>query len=65
EIRPLGDLDTFCRVQIQRDRESRETWLSQAGYVDKMTLKYPSTMPIHRPPTPLPLKDCFLLSSMI
>ena len=57
EIRSLRDLSTFCGIQIHRDRESGTIWLSQAAYVDRLTLKYPSPKPINKISTPLPLKE--------
>jgi hypothetical protein len=58
EIRSLGDLATFCGIQTHRDRSTGAMWLSQAAYLDKLALKYPSPKPLNRPPaTPLPLEE--------
>jgi hypothetical protein len=58
EIRSLGELSTFCGIQIRRDRSIGAIWLSQAAYFDKLALKYPSPKSFSRPPaTPLPLEE--------
>jgi hypothetical protein len=58
EIRSLGELSTFCGIQTHRDRSSGSIWLSQEAYLDKLSTKYPSPKPFHRPPaTPLPLEE--------
>jgi len=58
EIRSLGELETFCGIQIRRNRENGEIWLSQAAYIDKLALKYPPPKPFARPPaTPLPIEE--------
>jgi len=58
EIRPLGDLSTFCGIQTHRDRSTGSIWLSQQAYIDKLATKYPAPKPLTRPPaTPLPLEE--------
>lgn len=58
EIRSLGELSTFCGIQIYRDRSIGAIWLSQAAYLDKLAVKYPPPKPFSRPPaTPLPLEE--------
>jgi len=58
EIRSLGDLSTFCGIQIHRNRQNGIIWLSQAAYIDKLSLKYPSPKKFNRPPAiPLPLEE--------
>ena len=63
EIRSLGELDTFCGIQIKRNRENGEIWLSQAAYVDKLALKYHPPKLFSRPPTTPLLIEELLLSN--
>ncbi|KAF2197872.1 hypothetical protein GQ43DRAFT_494835, partial [Delitschia confertaspora ATCC 74209] len=60
KMRSLGNLGTFCRIQIKRDRESGEIWLSQVALVDKILPKYPSPKPFNRSTTPLLVKELLL-----
>jgi hypothetical protein len=58
EIRLLGELQTFCGIQVQRDREAGIIWLSQASYIEQLGQKYASPKPRTKPPsTPLPLEE--------
>lgn len=52
----LGELRWFLALNIVRNRETREIWLSQESYINKITTKFlkPNTK---RATTPLPL-DC-------
>jgi hypothetical protein len=58
KIRSLGELETFCGIQVTRDRDSGSIWLSQAAYIEKLAQKYPAPRPYTKPPaTPLPLEE--------
>ena len=51
-------MSTFCGIQIHRNRQNGIIWLSQAAYIDKLSLKYPSPKKFDRPPAiPLPLEE--------
>jgi len=58
EIRSLGELDTFCGIQVRRNREIGAIWLSQEAYLNTLAQKFPSLKKLSRvPTTPLPLEE--------
>jgi hypothetical protein len=58
EIRSLGDLNTFCGIQIARDRTDGLIWLNQTPYIEKLVQRFPSPKPYKKPPAaPLPIAE--------
>ena len=56
EMRKIGELEWFLGIKIIRDRTSRQLWLSQESYIEKVLNKFNLTDQQRRYETPLPIE---------
>ena len=49
----LGELKWFLGIHVLRDRQSRQLWLSQRAYIDKLTTRFGIDTSGRLPDTPM------------
>ena len=54
EIKQLGDLSWYLGIKVTRDRATRELWLSQKAYIEKIASTFEIQSTTRRARTPLP-----------
>ena len=56
EMKPLGEIEWFLGIRITRNRSTRQHWLCQDSYIDKLAAKF-SISRTSRLKSPLPVED--------
>lgn len=57
EMRYIGELEWFLGIRISRNRETRQLWLCQDSYIDKLTSKFNISIGRKNPAVPLPYEE--------
>ena len=56
EMTSLGEIEWFLDIRITRNRSTRQLWLCQDSYIDKLAAKF-NISGANKPKSPLPVED--------